>query len=267
MSTPVSYDQQYCPIARGLDLLGDRWTLLIVRELSAGPQRFSDLQRHLPGIAATVLSDRLRTMTDDGLVETVPSDPPSRRNRYGLGPLGRRALPVLSSLLRFGMPLLEPPADDSVVRPSLTIRGTIAAYHDPAAASGVDERYEVRVDGEAFTLDARGRVVDGGTEPDLIPPPRVRRPRPPRSDRPRRFERRHRPLPRDLPPRQLVDRHRLAAASRADRRSAQTRVRRRRPVHRRSRTLRRMSETTSPSRPSGCSPERRSTSTSTACTG
>lgn len=168
MSTPVSYDQQYCPIARGLDLLGDRWTLLIVRELSAGPQRFSDLQRHLPGIAATVLSDRLRTMTDDGLVETVPSDPPSRRNRYGLGPLGRRALPVLSSLLRFGMPLLEPPADDSVVRPSLTIRGTIAAYHDPAAASGVDERYEVRVDGEAFTLDARGRVVDGGTEPDLI---------------------------------------------------------------------------------------------------
>jgi DNA-binding HxlR family transcriptional regulator len=168
MSTPVRYDQQYCPIARGLDLLGDRWTLLIVRELSLGPQRFSDLQGHLPGIAATVLSDRLRSMTLDGLVETVPSDPPSRRKRYALGPLGRRALPVLSSLVRFGMPLLEPAAGDSVVRPSLTIRGTIAAYHDPAAAAGVDERYEIRVDGDVFTLDARAAVVVDGAEPDLV---------------------------------------------------------------------------------------------------
>lgn len=168
MSTPVRYDQQYCPIARGLDLLGDRWTLLVVRELSAGPQRFSDLQRHLPGIAATVLSDRLKSMSEDGLVEIVPSDPPGRRSRYALGPLGRRALPVLSSLMRFGMPLLEPPTDDSVVRPSLTIRGAITAYHDPAAAAGVDERYEIRVDGEVFTLDARAAVVDDVDRPDLV---------------------------------------------------------------------------------------------------
>jgi DNA-binding HxlR family transcriptional regulator len=175
MSTPVRYDQQYCPIARGLDLLGDRWTLLIVRELSAGPQRFSDLQRHLPGIAATVLSDRLKSMSQDGLVDVVPSDPPSRRRRYALGPLGRRALPVLSSLMRFGMPLLEPPTDGSVRRPSLTIRGAITAYHDPAAAVGVDERYRIRVDGETFTLNARaGDVhdVDGDDvdddQPDLI---------------------------------------------------------------------------------------------------
>jgi len=168
MSTPVRYDQQYCPIARGLDLLGDRWTLLIVRELSLGPQRFSDLQRHLPGIAATVLSDRLRSMTLDGLVESVPGDPPSRRNRYGLGPLGRRALPVLSSLVRFGMPLLEPADSDRVVRPSLTIRGAIVAYHDPAAAAGVDECYEIRVDGDVFTLDARAAVVVGDAEPDLV---------------------------------------------------------------------------------------------------
>src|SRR5690242_9577098 len=115
MSTPVRYDQQYCPIARSLDLLGDRWTLLIIRELGAGPQRFSDLQRHLPGIAATVLSDRLRSMTEEGLVIVAPADPPGRRSRYALGPLGRRARPVLTSLVRFGMPLLEPPSDDTVV--------------------------------------------------------------------------------------------------------------------------------------------------------
>jgi DNA-binding HxlR family transcriptional regulator len=168
MSTPVRYDQQYCPIARGLDLLGDRWTLLIVRELSAGPQRFSDLQRHLPGIAATVLSDRLRSMTSDDLVETVPTDPPSTRSRYALGPLGRRALPVLSSLFRFGMPLLEPAGADSVERPSLTIRAAITAYHDPAAAAGVDERYEIHVDGEVFTLDALASVVPEVPDPDVV---------------------------------------------------------------------------------------------------
>ena len=168
MSTPVPYDQQYCPIARGLDLLGDRWTLLIVRELGDGPQRFSDLQRHLPGISATVLSDRLRSMSEDGLVDIVPSDPPSTRNRYALGPLGRRALQVLASLVRFGMPLLEPPSDRTVMRPSLTIRAAIAAYWDPTAAAGIDEHYEIRVDGEVFTIDARALVRTDGAEPDLV---------------------------------------------------------------------------------------------------
>ncbi len=168
MSTPVRYDEQYCPIARGLDVLGDRWTLLIVRELGAGPQRFSDLQRHLPGIAATVLSARLRSMTDQGLVEIVPSDPPGRRNRYALGPVGRRALPVLGALVRFGMPLLEPPSDDVPVRPTLAVRGALLAYQDPIAAVGIDERYELRVDDEVFTIDAHAATVAPVAEPDLI---------------------------------------------------------------------------------------------------
>lgn len=170
MSRPVSYDEQYCPIARGLDLLGDRWTLLILRELGAGPKRFTDLQRELPGIAATVLTDRLRTMGAEGLVEVVPSDPPSRRNRYALGPLGRRSLPVLASLVRFGMPLLEPPDDDTHVRPTMAVRAGILSYLDPTAATGVDERYELRIDDEVVTIDSSGRQVDGGDdrEPDLV---------------------------------------------------------------------------------------------------
>jgi hypothetical protein len=75
---------------------------------------------------------------------------------------------VLSSLVRFGMPLLEPLDDDTFVRPSLTIRAAITAYHDRAAASGVDERYEMHVDGEVFTIDARGAIVDDVAEPDLV---------------------------------------------------------------------------------------------------
>lgn len=169
MSTPVRYDQQYCPIARGLDLLGDRWTLLILRELGPGPQRFSDLQRHLPGIAATVLSDRLRSMTDEGLVAVVPADPPGRRHRYSLGPLGMRAQAVLGSLVRFGMPLLETPSPDTVIRPALVVRSTLLAYHDPAAAAGVQARYELHVDDEVFTIDAQGAVVDAAPDPDPDP--------------------------------------------------------------------------------------------------
>lgn len=168
MSTPVRYDEQYCPIARALAVLGDRWTLLIVREMGAGPQRFSDLQRHLPGIAATVLSERLRTMTEQGLVETVDTDPPGRRHRYALGPQGRRALPVLGALVRFGMPLLEPPPADDALRPTLAVRGALLAYHDPVAAVGVDERYELHVDGETFTIDTHGAAVSPSPEPDLV---------------------------------------------------------------------------------------------------
>ena len=111
MSTPVRYDQQYCPIARGLDVLGDRWTLLIVRELTTGPQRFSDLQRNLPGIAATVLSDRLRTMTEHELVDVVPDATGARRNRYTLGPAGRRALPVGGGRLRVRRRSSDPTPD------------------------------------------------------------------------------------------------------------------------------------------------------------
>lgn len=168
MSTPVRYDQQYCPIARGLDLLGDRWTLLIVRELGVGPQRFSDLQRHLPGMAATVLSDRLRSMTENGLVEVVLSEPPGRRNRYALGPLGRRAVPVLAALARFGFPILEPPSDDTAMRPTLAVRAAILAYHDPVAAAGINQRYELHVDGEVITIDAGNASVDTVDDPDLV---------------------------------------------------------------------------------------------------
>lgn len=168
MSTPVRYDEQYCPIARGLDVLGDRWTLLIVRELGAGAQRFSDLRRHLPGIAATVLSDRLRTMTEAGLVEPVPGPPPSPRHRYALGPAGRRALPVLGALVRFGMPLLEPPPANDAVRPMLAVRGALLAYHDPVAAVGVHERYELHVDGEVFTIDSHAATLTDVAQPHLV---------------------------------------------------------------------------------------------------
>src|SRR5215207_1372937 len=104
---PGSYDQ-YCPIARSLDLIGDRWTLLVVRELSLEPQRFTDLRSHLPGIPPNVLSQRLKRLADSGLVATEELPPPAARSVYTLTPRGRETAPILRELIRFGLPELEP---------------------------------------------------------------------------------------------------------------------------------------------------------------
>jgi DNA-binding HxlR family transcriptional regulator len=93
---------QYCPIAAGLDLIGDRWTLLILRELSMGDQRFTDLREQLTGIAPNLLTERLRSLQGIGLVTTAELPPPAARTVYRLTDEGRRIDPVLRSVARFG---------------------------------------------------------------------------------------------------------------------------------------------------------------------
>ena len=93
MPATVRYDEQYCPIARALDVLGDRWTLLILRELVNGDQRFTDLRTNLPGIAPTVLTQRLRALTEEGLVTTKELPPPAARSVYTLTERGPSCRP------------------------------------------------------------------------------------------------------------------------------------------------------------------------------
>jgi DNA-binding HxlR family transcriptional regulator len=97
---------QFCPIARAAEVVGERWTLLIVRDLTLGPLRFSDLQRRLPGVSSSVLAERLGALERRGLV---------RRREVGFGATayelteaGRRLEPVLMELARFGAGLLLP---------------------------------------------------------------------------------------------------------------------------------------------------------------
>lgn len=168
MSATVRYDEQYCPIARALDVLGDRWTLLILRELVAGDQRFTDLRLSLPGIAPTLLTQRLRTMIDQGLVATKELPPPAARSVYAATERGRSAVPVMRALARWGMPLLEAPDEDTPVRPWMAANAVIASYYDPVAAEGIDERYLLRIDDQEVTLSSvkgRGRPH---AEPDLV---------------------------------------------------------------------------------------------------
>lgn len=133
-----------CPIARGLDRIGDRWTLLILRDLHAGPARFTDLQHGLKGIAANLLTDRLKKLSEDQLVENV--DRPNGAGQYRLTELGQSTLNILFELAKFGAGF--PPAGD-VVRPG-NLR-TVATTLGAAAQ---------RVDDNTFQFDA-SIVVDG----------------------------------------------------------------------------------------------------------
>ncbi|MCL3992389.1 MULTISPECIES: winged helix-turn-helix transcriptional regulator [Streptomyces] len=101
MSPRRSYDQ-YCSAARALDLVGDRWTLLIVRELLAGPRRYTDLHADLPGVSTDVLASRLKEMERDGLTTRRRLPPPGAAYVYELTARGRELLPVLQALGTWG---------------------------------------------------------------------------------------------------------------------------------------------------------------------
>jgi len=163
-----TYDQ-YCTIATALDLVGDRWTLLILRELSFGEQRFTDLRSALPGIASNLLTDRLRNLEGSGLVEQHELPAPVARTVYRLTRAGTRIRPVLRSLAQFGLAYLDLP-EGHVVSPRMTVFGGAGSLFDPAGAAGVDLRLQFRLDGEEHWLEVRdGRLVraDRSREPDL----------------------------------------------------------------------------------------------------
>ncbi|GAA3197105.1 helix-turn-helix domain-containing protein [Streptomyces virens] len=101
MSPRRSYDQ-YCSAARALDAVGDRWTLLIVRELLAGPRRYTDLHADLPGVSTDVLASRLKDMERDGLTTRRRLPPPGAAYVYELTARGRALLPVLQALGAWG---------------------------------------------------------------------------------------------------------------------------------------------------------------------
>ncbi|MEM9606937.1 MAG: helix-turn-helix domain-containing protein [Actinomycetota bacterium] len=103
---------QFCPAARTLDVLGERWTMLILRELLAGPMRWSDLDDALPGLGPTLLSQRLRDLEHAGYVGRRELPPPAARTVYELTELGRQAEPVLMAIGRLGVRYLDEPTDE-----------------------------------------------------------------------------------------------------------------------------------------------------------
>lgn len=162
--------EQYCGIAAALDKVGERWTLLVLRELSFGPQRFTDLRAALPGIASNLLTERLRHLEQDGLVDQRELPAPAARTVYALTAEGRRIVPVLRALAQFGLPFLGDPAEHEV-RPRHAVYGGLAALLDPVAGRGVDLRIRLDLDGEEHWLEVRdGQIVraDRSAAPDVV---------------------------------------------------------------------------------------------------
>lgn len=129
-SAPVrrSYDQA-CPVAHALDVVGERWTLLLVRDLMFGPLRFTDLRDGLPGLAPNLLTERLRLLVDHGLVEQVELPPPAARRVYALTARGRGLAPVVHELARFGVADWSDPDRDPP--PPRLVRGALLALMSP----------------------------------------------------------------------------------------------------------------------------------------
>ena len=150
---------QYCTVARALDVVGERWTLLLVRELSTGPKRFKDLLEGLPGIGTNLLANRLKTLEGQGIVRRATLPPPAGSNVYELTALGRSLEPVIVALSRWGTRFLGVPREDENLRAgwaAVAIRSVLGS----GAAGGRPGTYEFRIDGEAFHL----RVGDGKEE-------------------------------------------------------------------------------------------------------
>jgi len=109
--------RQYCALARALDVVGDRWTLLIVRELGLrGPSRYTDLQQGLPGIATNMLADRLREMEESGIVSREDAPPPVATTLFKLTERGVELVPVLMALGTWGADLMGEMDDDDEFR-------------------------------------------------------------------------------------------------------------------------------------------------------
>lgn len=108
---------QYCAIAHTLDLVGDRWTLLIVRNLLLGPRRFSDLMKGLPGVSTNILTERLKLLEEHTVVHTRYLPPPAASSVYELTERGYGLADVLSALARWGSLTLGQPAASQYIVP------------------------------------------------------------------------------------------------------------------------------------------------------
>ncbi|WP_416978424.1 winged helix-turn-helix transcriptional regulator [Streptomyces sp. T028] len=154
MSPRRSYDQ-YCSAARALDVVGDRWTLLIVRELLAGPRRYTDLHADLPGVSTDVLAGRLRDMERDGLTTRRRLPPPGAAYVYELTERGRELLPVLQALGRWGEGELGERRPTDAVRAhwfALPLLRALQGEDFPDVRQGEGSLLEVRLDEGDFHL-------------------------------------------------------------------------------------------------------------------
>ncbi|MGF1661867.1 MAG: winged helix-turn-helix transcriptional regulator [Kineosporiaceae bacterium] len=149
----TEYDM-YCAVARTLEVVGERWTLLVVRELLTGPKRYADLRSGLPGIATNMLADRLRSLQAAGVVTRRALPAPAASVVYELTERGRELKPVLQAMAAWGRPLLGDLRPGQQFRLAWLMVALDGAY-DPAAVPD-PLAVVLTVDGEQLTVQAHG---------------------------------------------------------------------------------------------------------------
>ncbi|HTU86549.1 MAG TPA: helix-turn-helix domain-containing protein [Solirubrobacteraceae bacterium] len=148
-----------CGIARALDVIGERWAILVVRELLLGPKRFTDLRAGLPRLGPDILSQRLRELEQAGVVRRDQLPPPAGARVYELTEWGRQLEPVVLALGRWGSqaPL---PADHGALGVDALMLALKTLY-DPARAGGlIGGTYEIGLAGQPFTVRPADRQLD-----------------------------------------------------------------------------------------------------------
>lgn len=164
MTTMRKRYEQYCPVAHALDLVGERWALLVVRELMHGPKRYTDLAEHLPGIGTNILASRLRDLEAGGIVAKRTLPPPAASRVYELTEYGQGLRAAIRELALWGARSLGPPtADDELFDGWL--ENAVDTVLAPIAPPG---RFEFRVGDEVASLvdgEAQAGSVD---DPDVV---------------------------------------------------------------------------------------------------
>jgi DNA-binding HxlR family transcriptional regulator len=161
--------QHFCPAARALEVIGEKWSLLIVRDLLAGPRRFSDLRRSLTAITPRWLSARLRALEEDGIVERQAASP--REVWYRLTPKGQALAPVFDALLVWGIDYaLGPPRRGEAFHPGRAMDGVVRylerrGVRPPRSAAWVvrftgDRSYTLRFDGRRWSRQRGEAAAD-----------------------------------------------------------------------------------------------------------
>jgi len=156
MSAPAY--NQFCALSRATEILGERWTLLIVRELMVGPKRFVDLTERLAGISPTLLTARLNALTEQGVIRRAAHRSVASVSVYELTPLGARLMPVLRELVRWGGHFLFPMRPEDAVEPDWILIGLDSiARHGPTPAARIG--LDLRQKGKAMSF-----LVEGGSD-------------------------------------------------------------------------------------------------------
>jgi DNA-binding HxlR family transcriptional regulator/putative sterol carrier protein len=163
-----SYNQ-LCGLAYALDKIGERWTMLMIRELIPGPRRFTDLLNGLPGISTNLLTERLKQLEGKGIIWRHTLPPPAASTVYELTALGRSLEQAMLELGKWGSQFVPPSLETAAMLHLGSYALTPKTFFRPALAQGINETYALHIDGEVQQI----RIAEGEISIQQGEPPKA----------------------------------------------------------------------------------------------